>query len=731
MFRMNSILFLIILSGILMLPVSAYCQDEEDEKKIPVNIDLIQTSLLPRSGAPLELVWEMSWHGKGVMDGKFEVEIFDDFNNRATYRQEIALTSDVKRFKTFHSCMSADEYNQQLAVYPRVIYQGKTYPLGEYPFRVGSNTVRNFMIGYASDWRGSKKMQYQILTERNMKFEKFDPFVDDKKCFTSSEILEEDDIYVNPIRLCRFDIVVVDPHVITYLRERQWKSLLGWVSAGGSLWIRFSSEENIKQMEMLDKILDEAGKDRFPIDENGRILNKDPNSFRVIKRDLGRIWIDVVSNVQDLESWPEEKWNQRSAFLWKFREFLMPQLISQGKWIDLDIDNIIKKRKKELEERRKKQRESQPSNQFNQFNNSFGGYDYAEGSPNYWELEEERERAKTISHNLRMQPPVWLSEATRVLMPESISTPPAWLLLSLALGYFMIIGPGDYFILGMFKKRWLTWISFPIVTILFTVLLVNIAHSYMQSDREKNELVINDIASNGNIVRSTEIELLLSSTFQTITTPVREGLYSNLKGDSIMDNYKRPYNRRNLAFNNYDNVFMNNNELGFEGYFPVDYNVSQEVSQWKPEIICLTSLPLDKAGPEFDWETLSQAVFENNDSEITEKVKKMWGEQSGFIIVHGRNTHHEIPKSLKQISNLVRMFSSSSINKSHLSRIVSRLSPSGAPNLEDIGIIDELDMDEYCLIVIHPDDSGVQVYRKLYRKETDAAIPSEKTDQDQ
>ncbi len=70
--------------------------------------------------------------------------------------------------------------------------------------------------------------------------------------------------------------------------------------------------------------------------------------------------------------------------------------------------------------------------------------------------------------------------------------------------YILLIGPGDYFLLrNVFGKMELTWITFPLLSLLFCGLAVGISQMTRPSARQVNQLEIVDIDAASNFMRGT------------------------------------------------------------------------------------------------------------------------------------------------------------------------------------------------------------------------------------
>ena len=64
---------------------------------------------------------------------------------------------------------------------------------------------------------------------------------------------------------------------------------------------------------------------------------------------------------------------------------------------------------------------------------------------------------------------------------------------AILLTYIFLVGPGDYFLLGLLKMRRYTWIVFPVVTVLFTGGLVLLSNHYMSTTETGGSIEICDV----------------------------------------------------------------------------------------------------------------------------------------------------------------------------------------------------------------------------------------------
>ena len=83
--------------------------------------------------------------------------------------------------------------------------------------------------------------------------------------------------------------------------------------------------------------------------------------------------------------------------------------------------------------------------------------------------------------------------------------------------FVVVVGPVDYFLLGMFRLRKLTWALFPIVALVFAWFTVALSNSYMQTSEQSGSLVLLDVGDRGQIVRENELKLYFANTSRSRT----------------------------------------------------------------------------------------------------------------------------------------------------------------------------------------------------------------------
>ncbi|MFM7865071.1 MAG: hypothetical protein ACKPHU_12730, partial [Planctomycetaceae bacterium] len=192
--------------------------------------------------------------------------------------------------------------------------------------------------------------------------------------------------------------------------------------------------------------------------------------------------------------------------------------------------------------------------------------------------------------SLRSQQSPLLSQAEAALLPSDVQMVPVSVIAVILLGYVLVVGPVDYFVLGWLRMRKYTWLLFPVVTAAFTFLTIAVAHAYMSSDDTGGVLVITDLDAGGAVVRQSTIETLFFGGGREVELPQRRAL---------MVQTRDQYLNRGM----YGDVPMATDEApAYEGLFPQNFSMRQSVQQWSP--VSFRTLTLEPEGvelPAIDW----------------------------------------------------------------------------------------------------------------------------------
>ena len=95
--------------------------------------------------------------------------------------------------------------------------------------------------------------------------------------------------------------------------------------------------------------------------------------------------------------------------------------------------------------------------------------------------------------------------------------------------FVLVVGPADFYLLGVIRQRRWTWVAFPVMSIVFTVATVVVANEYRGRVDARAAINIHDIGELGRVLKRTRLELVLPASRQTVTTEMVVTAMSRLR----------------------------------------------------------------------------------------------------------------------------------------------------------------------------------------------------------
>lgn len=268
----------------------------------------LQAQLVPvaaraRSHAPLPVEVTFRWSGTGVLEGRLELEFWSDNRMLNRYRSlEIALASGEQRFGLLLPPLPTT-YGSQVDVATRFVSSKSQIDLGTTTLFLPSTSERSMVIGICDSLGASDTQMLRI--EQNLRPARFQTLIAESSppaVNVTLARLTPDEMAGQPLSYCAYDLIVLTASGLADLRERQWRALLRWVRAGGSLCLFIQDDPNPHQREFLSALGEGQSVD----------------GIRKIHAGLGRcVLVSKRLNAEaDLNS---SVWSSAVDFLWKIR----------------------------------------------------------------------------------------------------------------------------------------------------------------------------------------------------------------------------------------------------------------------------------------------------------------------------------------------------------------------------------------------------------------------------
>ena len=542
------------------------------------------------------------------------------------------------------------------------------------------------------------------------------------------------DLPQDPLSYCAFDVVLLTDESLAELQKEQLDGLTAWVRAGGSVCVVPDVPMKPLHLEFLRKLFEQGADSsaNLSLDAEGRLLVVSDEANPILMSHCGLGRAVVLPAVEDFSaSLTKEDLGAMVAFLWKVRK---EQPVWQGaNWIPADVVQRLKSQGVNVE------RDEEGIYVTDQ---QYRYYGYREKDGKYYIDLNQLKSQFGIDDRLSPQAEPLLSVAEQALMPSDVQMVPTWIIGIILMGYVTAIGPGDYFLLGWLRLRKYTWVLFPVITGVFTLLTVMVAHAFMGSEDTGGKLVITDLVDNGIPVRQTTLETLYYSSQANVRNDHKGELVVLSEDNFTNAEYYNQYGRQQQS--------TQDSPLSYSGHFPQNYSVSHRVQQWSPVSLRTLSLePQESEVPPIDWNDISLLTTPEGNTRLKAEITQyMIAEQKNsvtpvqcFAVIYhestvlnllgnfpvpNENDHRLMQRGYLYPGNSPPQYQGSAslamlgwiptvkLSQTNIFGLVSQIAPHGAGSLEDLAFLDSSDPSQWALVIIKQQGENSEVFRKLY-----------------
>ncbi len=316
----------------------------------------------------------------------------------------------------------------------------------------------------------------------------------------------------------------------------------------------------------------------------------------------------------------------------------------------------------------------------------------------------------------RLQEPL-----TRLLWPSQVTIIPFSVILLIFLVFIIMVGPGDWYLLGLLKARRFTWVLFPVVAIACTWFTVALSRHYLGGEDQRQRLEIVDLGPGDRVLRHDRVELVFTGANRTVVSEPKDATWAMLEArDPNANAYRQMADPGRTA------------SVGipaFHGAIGGGLTVAQEIGQWTPAL----RRELSFADCALPW-TLDL------DQVTSRAAAKIWadavaGRIGGDVVIARFTGERKIPlrgtfTSLGGNSYDERQADWLSAICSHpilgWSTLCSQSSPAGGATTDDLAILDPSDPAQFLIVVAQRRGDTVWVTRRLFREPlSGTGIPAE------
>jgi len=525
--------------------------------------------------------------------------------------------------------------------------------------------------------------------------------------------LDPHDFPVDTIGFYPYDVLVFVGEHFSRLSVRQLEILGDWVEQGGAAVVVPTGVLTLAHLRFIDRLVgSNADAPLFVADAMGRLPAVRPGSkdWAVACRyEFGRALILKTMPEFASDGSPagldKSYWTRIVTFLWNVRLEQASKILKNGTW---DLPSMHEKN------------------------------DFA-----------------TDARNAIFGPPTSLhpfefakaGSLRQLLFPDAVRVVPFQVVATILTLFLLALAPGDYFVLGFLRRRRYTWIVFPTVCLIFTVATVWIARHYTGTVDHRSALVIVDVGERGRPLRTTRIDHVITAGTISVTTDVRNGLFSltdvqpsaaeNKKASTVDDTItsvkmpkistivysrpSRPYKFRSLDEED-PRAERPVKSVEYAGLFPANFSVSQLSRQWTPAMHRVTLGGTDVDVPHFPWAEIDALDASSQSSRIAlaERVRRVVPD-CDLLIQRGENKYADLSWSSAQGGGgrfqywpEVLGALSSRVDQG-LFAILSQISPNGAGDLEDLSVFDSADAGACLVHLVVRQGDDLVVFRRFVR----------------
>jgi hypothetical protein len=326
------------------------------------------------------------------------------------------------------------------------------------------------------------------------------------------------------------------------------------------------------------------------------------------------------------------------------------------------------------------------------------------------------------THPLRSAPYLY-----QALMPKSVRLVPLSWIAGLLVLFVLAIGPGDYLLLGLIRRRRLTWVLFPALSVGFTLGMVMMARYYLGTNTQHGALVFVDLGEGGRVLRTSRYELTFAAQESDSAVRYRDALASVL--DPTQFAQARDYRAGTYITSYYQQSQLSEPQPPvYSGRLPGDYELRRHTQQWVPQLT--RTLTIGGEGPDLGlhWDAVSVKDLEaGHDQRVLSALLAPSGFSGQVLLLHAKLQWRELRQAQLPTASgtswerMAQILGAGTLPEEATARptyglfsLVSQVSPTGAGNFEDLSILDPSDPNQWVLIAVQKAGNDYTICRRLY-----------------
>ncbi len=298
-------------------------------------------------------------------------------------------------------------------------------------------------------------------------------------------------------------------------------------------------------------------------------------------------------------------------------------------------------------------------------------------------------------------------ELTQLLWPEHVHAVPFAIILAVFVVFILLIGPGEWFLLGWLRARRFTWLVFPALAILCTWAMAWISRLYLGSNDVRQKLEIVDVGAGGMILRRNRFELLFTGATRQVEDEVHDALRSPLANGRSSQSPSGDSGPARAA--------------EYHGSLPGQYHFTQTIAQWTPTLVRESSL----SAPPLPWPLDLDGIRQPGDVDGFAQKWLAAGSRTAAVVLlrAGRDAQRWGDQGLLNMLQFADrrsyaeadLFTMVTIHpKEGAFALIGRMSPAGGALYDDLPILDDSDPDEFAVVCLEHRAEAKWMVRRLF-----------------
>lgn len=667
-----------ILCGVVCLSSIAPAQSKDSHADDPISVVLEPIQFPPRTATFYPVTCTVTNRTKGLWEGSLRLRQLEELpTDFELIIPDLVVGSDPLEFTITLPPLLPNSLNQQTELQAHSIDKyGHTEELPKIQLISYTSNIRTMTFGVcvpvgASDIPGDVR---PLITPLQLFDNGAFKAIDNRTVRVSAPTVVSTELSEQPLDYVRFDGLMLTKMSIEQLRPKQCAAIEGWVRAGGTLAVCLPSQMDAEHVEFLNRLIQENGTKLENDSEKGLISDRELDEPLISSYGLGQTVLISEKYLQDRAE-DKEELTRLAREVWR----TMPDFEARINSYTTDLSRL--------------------SYQLQQQQMLRSG---------------QRLPMSTIVHQ-GSNAPQYDALIFDLLKPKNMGVIPIELLILSLVAYILLIGPGDYFVLGWFKARRFTWILFPLVTICFSWGMLRLTNYVMGTNNRISKIRIVDLDQEGKVLRENDLSLLMFSTPKRERIDMGSGYVTRLQ--STPTGFDQP---------GYDSRRWASRRPRYIGRVPSRYTVEIDAEQWNPERYRTVRFTSTDPVPEFPWKKYVESELLKSVSgdmalreEFQRDLVRAFGDTaSANVFVGGmwRTLTHKTNSGEVGFSESRALTEFSSMTPKGEFSWLRRVSPQATDSYDDLSLLEAEDNRHSVLgIIVHKGEDLV-LYRVLIRR---------------